>query len=110
KTLGPVMVGPSRKRFIGELTGVSNAAERDFGTVGAVLKAVQQGAAWVRVHNVEGVVQALKVLRHSHPGEGQGLVSNGEMLASASMTTVFNVADSPAAHNNVHEEQIGLQR
>ncbi|MBL4819280.1 MAG: dihydropteroate synthase, partial [Deltaproteobacteria bacterium] len=36
KTLGPVMVGPSRKRFIGELTGVSNAAERDFGTVGAV--------------------------------------------------------------------------
>jgi dihydropteroate synthase len=47
----PIMVGVSRKRFIGELTGRA-PAERDFGTAAAAALAVMGGAAAIRVHNV----------------------------------------------------------
>lgn len=57
--LGPVYIGPSRKNFIGELTGEKNPAERDYGTLGAVLRAAQNGANFIRVHNVKAAVQAI---------------------------------------------------
>jgi dihydropteroate synthase len=47
----PVMVGVSRKAFIGQLTG-KPPAERQFGTAAAVTAAVLGGAAAVRVHDV----------------------------------------------------------
>lgn len=47
----PVMVGVSRKAFLGQLTG-KPAAERIFGTAAAVTAAVLRGAAAVRVHDV----------------------------------------------------------
>jgi dihydropteroate synthase len=47
----PIMVGVSRKAFIGQLTG-KPAAERQFGTAGAVTAAVLAGAAALRVHEV----------------------------------------------------------
>lgn len=47
-----VMVGASRKRFIGELTGVKVAAERGAGTIGANVAALSLGATWFRVHDV----------------------------------------------------------
>jgi dihydropteroate synthase len=47
----PVMIGVSRKAFIGQLTG-KPAAERQFGTAAAVTAAVLGGAAAVRVHDV----------------------------------------------------------
>lgn len=56
----PVMVGPSRKRFLGELTGLP-VGERDAATVGAALAAVACGAHLVRVHEVGAMVQALRV-------------------------------------------------
>jgi dihydropteroate synthase len=56
----PVMVGPSRKRFLGELTG-RQAAERDAATIGACLAAVQAGANVLRVHDVRGMKDALLV-------------------------------------------------
>ncbi len=69
----PVMVGPSRKRFIGELgsTGLSQAPlgkpvppeHRLGGTIAAVLAACRGGANIFRVHDVAAVVQALKVAR-----------------------------------------------
>ena len=46
----PVLVGPSRKVFIGRVTG-REAAERDAGTAAAVAVAVYNGAHIVRVHN-----------------------------------------------------------
>jgi dihydropteroate synthase len=55
-----VMVGPSRKRFLGELTGAP-AAERDPATVGASLAAVAGGAHLVRVHAVKLLRPALLV-------------------------------------------------
>jgi dihydropteroate synthase len=57
----PVMVGVSRKRFIGEITGVTNAAERVYGTVGANVAALVAGARLFRVHDVAANRQALDV-------------------------------------------------
>lgn len=47
----PLMVGVSRKRFIGELTGQA-VGNRIFGTAGAVAAAVLGGAEVIRVHDV----------------------------------------------------------
>ena len=57
----PVLVGVSRKRFIGEITGVDAAAERIFGTVGANVAALERGARLFRVHDVRASRQALAV-------------------------------------------------
>jgi dihydropteroate synthase len=59
----PVLVGASRKRFIGALTGEAQADRRVGGSVAAALLAVQCGADLVRVHDVAATVQALRVLR-----------------------------------------------
>lgn len=55
----PVMVGLSRKRMIGELTGVANAADRDPGSVGVAVMALMRGARVFRVHEVRAHRQAL---------------------------------------------------
>jgi len=60
----PVMVGPSRKRFLGEILG-RPAAERDDGTVGASLAAAARGADFVRVHDVRRVRDALTVFERA---------------------------------------------
>jgi dihydropteroate synthase len=57
----PVMVGVSRKRFIGELSRVQVAAERVFGTIGANVAALIEGARLFRVHDVAANRQALDV-------------------------------------------------
>ncbi|MCX5892820.1 MAG: dihydropteroate synthase [Deltaproteobacteria bacterium] len=48
----PLLVGPSRKAFIGHLTGQPAGPERDPGTLAALLAAAQGGARIVRTHNV----------------------------------------------------------
>lgn len=55
----PVLCAVSRKRFVGAVSGVAQAKERDSATVGIVLSAVESGARIVRVHNVAATVQAL---------------------------------------------------
>ena len=63
KVLGaPILVGASRKRFIGEILKVG-PEERLAGTVAACVLACANGANIVRVHDVKSVVQALKVTR-----------------------------------------------
>jgi dihydropteroate synthase len=57
----PVLLGASRKRFIGALTGVTQAGERVMGSVGAALAAVAQGSQIVRVHDVKATREALTV-------------------------------------------------
>jgi len=62
RTLGrPIMVGASRKRFIGELTGVETPADRLFGTAAACALAVARGALALRVHDVAKMRQAVAV-------------------------------------------------
>ncbi|MGI9077765.1 MAG: dihydropteroate synthase [Gemmatimonadaceae bacterium] len=57
----PVVVGVSRKRFIGEITGVTEASERVMGSVGANVMALALGARLFRVHDVHAARQALDV-------------------------------------------------
>lgn len=59
----PVLVGASRKRFIGELTGVDTPAERIAGSVAAACFSAAMGASVLRVHDVGATVQALEVTR-----------------------------------------------
>ncbi len=57
----PVLVGASRKRFIGDITGVAVPAERVGGTVGANVAALERGARLFRVHDVKPSRDALDV-------------------------------------------------
>jgi dihydropteroate synthase len=57
----PLVLGVSRKRFIGTLTGVEEAHERLGGSVAAALFAAAGGADVLRVHDVATTVQALAV-------------------------------------------------
>ncbi len=60
-TLGyPLLIGPSRKRFIGELTGAP-ADQRVPGTIAAVTASVFNGANILRVHDVAECKQAIIV-------------------------------------------------
>jgi dihydropteroate synthase len=56
-----VLVGASRKRFIGQLTGESRPAQRVFGSVGAAVAAYERGASLLRVHDVAPTRAALDV-------------------------------------------------
>jgi dihydropteroate synthase len=56
----PVMVGVSRKSFLGQITG-RPAGERLFGTAAAVTIAVVRGAAAVRVHDVRAMRDVVRV-------------------------------------------------
>jgi dihydropteroate synthase len=57
----PVLVGVSRKRFVGELAGVQTPDERTAGTLGANVVALTRGARLFRVHDVAPNRQALDV-------------------------------------------------
>jgi len=61
KTGYRVLVGPSRKRFIGQLTGKENPADRVFGTAAAVAICVAAGVSIVRVHDVAEMMNVVKV-------------------------------------------------
>ncbi len=56
----PLLVGPSRKSFIGKLTG-AEVADRLPGTLAAVAACVLAGAELVRVHDVAAARQAARV-------------------------------------------------
>jgi len=57
----PILVGTSRKRFIGALLGDAPPDERIHGTMATVTAAVLNGASIVRVHDVRAAVQTVRV-------------------------------------------------
>jgi dihydropteroate synthase len=57
----PVLAGVSRKRFIGELSGADDPADRLEGSVAAAVWCATQGVHVVRVHDVGPTVRALRV-------------------------------------------------
>jgi dihydropteroate synthase len=59
----PILVGASRKRMIGALSNEAPADQRLGGSVALALKAAEQGAQLIRVHDVPETVQALRVWR-----------------------------------------------
>jgi dihydropteroate synthase len=56
-----VLVGPSRKSFIGKMTGKENPADRIFGTAAAVALCASAGVSVVRVHDVAEMLDVVKV-------------------------------------------------
>jgi dihydropteroate synthase len=59
----PIVLGASRKRMIGALANEAPAERRLAGSIALALKAAEQGAQIVRVHDVQETVQALKIWR-----------------------------------------------
>ena len=57
----PLLIGVSRKRVIGELTGEKNPKDRVVGSVMAAVCCANNGAGILRVHDVKETVDALRV-------------------------------------------------
>jgi dihydropteroate synthase len=74
----PLLLAVSRKDFVGALTGRPPAA-RDSGTLAAVGKAVAGGAHIVRVHDVPGARDYLRVHEALEAGAGAGLGLDPEL-------------------------------
>ncbi|HEX7955534.1 MAG TPA: dihydropteroate synthase [Pyrinomonadaceae bacterium] len=58
----PVLVGTSRKRFVGALVGGVSVEERLHGTTATVAAAALRGASIVRVHDVRPAVETVRVI------------------------------------------------
>ena len=64
RSLGrPVLVGASRKSFLGALLDDAGPAERLEGSLACAVSAVAEGAAIIRVHDVAATVRAARVAR-----------------------------------------------
>lgn len=57
----PQLLGPSRKGFLGRLTGREQAEERDYATAAAAALCVAGGANIIRAHNVAAARDAVRV-------------------------------------------------
>lgn len=60
----PLLVGASRKRFLGDITGEKDPQARVSASVTAALHAARQGVHIVRVHDVRQTVQALTTYKN----------------------------------------------
>ena len=68
----PILLGASRKRFIGALSNEAPVDARLGGSLAVAIKAAEQGAQIIRVHDVPETVQALRIWRGMRD---QGLVN-----------------------------------
>jgi dihydropteroate synthase len=59
----PILIGLSRKSFLGAISGETNPAERDAETISANLVAMMNGASLIRVHNVKNAVKSIKIFK-----------------------------------------------
>ncbi len=57
----PILIGASRKRFIGSILEVSDPAQRIAGSLACAVQATLEGAAVLRVHDVRETVQAVRM-------------------------------------------------
>jgi dihydropteroate synthase len=64
----PILLGASRKRFIGTISGVSTPRDRMAGSLGVAVAAASRGVSMVRVHDVAETVAALRLWRASVAG------------------------------------------
>jgi dihydropteroate synthase len=64
----PVVIGTSRKRFLGDLVGGADVDDRLEGSVATAVQAALAGVAMVRVHDVAETVQVLRVTEAARAG------------------------------------------
>jgi dihydropteroate synthase len=75
KDLGcPMVVGTSRKKFIGAITGESG--DRAFGTAATVAWAATNGAAVVRVHDVAAMAAVVRMVRAIRNEDAEARIEN----------------------------------
>lgn len=70
----PLLVGPSRKRFIGTITGRSQAKDRMAGTAAACTAAILAGADIIRVHDVKEMIDVAKTADAIAREDGKDLI------------------------------------
>lgn len=74
----PYLCAPSRKSFVGAVSGVEEASRRDPATIGICLGAIEGGARLLRVHNVSAVAEAVDSFWSvRHPDPRQAFISLG---------------------------------
>jgi len=75
-TLGrPIVVGTSRKRFIGEVLDRPDPADRLMGTAATIAWSITNGAGIVRVHDVEAMSDVVKmIVAISNGGEAEATI------------------------------------
>lgn len=66
-----ILLGVSRKRFIGTIGGAEEAAHRGPGTIAVTLAGLAQGIQWHRVHDVAETRQAIRLWQAVTAGEGR---------------------------------------
>ncbi|MCV2868155.1 dihydropteroate synthase [Defluviimonas sp. WL0002] len=66
-----VLLGASRKRFIGTLGGADAAADRGPGTIAVTLSGIAQGVQWHRVHDIKETRQAIRLWQAVTAGDMQ---------------------------------------
>jgi dihydropteroate synthase len=71
----PIVVGASRKAFLGKLLGDLPVAARDEATLATTVWALSEGAAVVRVHDVEASVRAAALLDVMERATPEGMVA-----------------------------------
>ena len=59
----PILLGVSRKRFIKDISGKNDSKQRLGGTVSASLFSMMQGVQILRVHDVNDIIQSIKVFK-----------------------------------------------
>ena len=59
----PILLGMSRKRFIRDISGKNDSRYRLGGTIGSTLFALMQGVQILRIHDVNEVVQSVKIFK-----------------------------------------------
>ncbi|MGC8602939.1 MAG: dihydropteroate synthase [Desulfomonilaceae bacterium] len=57
----PILMGPSRKSFIGKIIGEPEASKRDVATMATISMSICRGASIVRAHDVKSTVQVSRV-------------------------------------------------
>ena len=68
----PLLLGMSRKGFIGKVTGEKEAQNRMIGSVAAAMVGVSQGVQVFRVHDVKETRQAFDIWQSTHFGDFYG--------------------------------------
>jgi len=59
----PILLGISRKKFIKDISGINDSKNRFGGTISASLYATLQGVQILRIHDVNEVIQSIKVFK-----------------------------------------------
>ena len=107
----PLVVGASRKRTIGALSGEAPADQRLGGSIAFALKAVEQGVQILRVHDVFETVQALRVWRGLRgPGADAAGLGGGVDAEVAELAVERRAADPEPPRDFGHAPAIVADR